>query len=538
MWLARSSDASRQQKGYLLLLLSIACAALLYGDSQLSTTGVACAVLAALLLGLARRLSTIGIASRIHTLHFVDTLLSSACVVVILSLGMLWKEWEALSAVANLPGSYVARLLANVTFSAVTTTIGGSLLIPIGWCQKKGPVIAPILALVGFTGCLSTMLLPHYYTSIIQLSSYGTAILAISRLYSLGEASEQFDLCCLPTPIVTPGPTIHTNTIEPGLEARESLPHSLLHLRRTLFLHRESACRYVGAGMMGVAWILFLSISFAPRALDKAPTSLDRAFQPTVAIEVVVSMYKEPVDRVASLVASLQRIPALASARMHIYTKDATVNISAIQRRIGAHQVTLLPNIGREGQTYLHHILSQWDHLAKHTLFVQAEPHNQAEFLWRLQTYFNPSHTGMLDLGFRGHSFRCKGGGSDRWGWRDPADLVSRVYNDIYHSQCCSVLLSYKGQFVVSANRIRGIGKHIYYDLHQALVNPRGWAHQGWFLQGQEDTMSAPTLGYTIERLWSILFQCSDVATVRHCPSFISGKIGAVHRGSCQCLDT
>jgi hypothetical protein len=116
----------------------------------------------------------------------------------------------------------------------------------------------------------------------------------------------------------------------------------------------------------------------------------------------------------------------------------------------------------------------------------------------------------MLDLGFRGHSYTCKD--TDRWGWSDNSGIISYVYDSIYHAECSPFLLSYKGQFVMSASRIRGNSKDIYSYLHQALVDPASWAHQEPYLQGRPDAMSAPVLGYTVERLWNLLFQCSDVA--------------------------
>lgn len=33
-----------------------------------------------------------------------------------------------------------------------------------------------------------------------------------------------------------------------------------------------------------------------------------------------------------------------------------------------------LPNIGREAHTYLHHIVSNWDNLSEHTIFLQGWP--------------------------------------------------------------------------------------------------------------------------------------------------------------------
>lgn len=41
-----------------------------------------------------------------------------------------------------------------------------------------------------------------------------------------------------------------------------------------------------------------------------------------------------------------------------IYTKQAGTDLAALKESSGAEEVVWLPNVGREGGTYLHHILS------------------------------------------------------------------------------------------------------------------------------------------------------------------------------------
>jgi hypothetical protein len=153
----------------------------------------------------------------------------------------------------------------------------------------------------------------------------------------------------------------------------------------------------------------FVAVNFRTGAQPAPPTKLDVAFLPSVEVEVVISMYQESIEHVRSLVSSLHSMPGLTDAFVHIYTKDTHANVSQIQLDTGAHKVTRLPNIGQEGETYLHHIVTHWNSLARHSLFVQAEVHREKELLWRLTRYFRPSQTGMLDLGFRGYSHRCRG---------------------------------------------------------------------------------------------------------------------------------
>jgi hypothetical protein len=507
--------------------LSLCCAALLYGDNRLSVTGLVCATLAVLAIGTTRLLPSNS------TSLALDTLLPIAFGVVLSSACILWKEWDAVEAIRNLSISHIIWLLANAASSAVALTIGQPFLLLMSPLGLEKPVLVPLLVMAGCGGCLSVVLTQRSYTTVAQLVAYGITLAAVYRLYRPAQDHDQLD---------TSACSHRQGTTSWRDDASDAITHNVglmvPHDSTSLGAYDWNAgCRYLGTGIILVTWIVFLSINFTPNTSAKAPAVLDRTFNSSIGIEVVISMYHEPVESVASLVASLQRIPALSDAHIHIYTKDASINKTSIQVQTGAHQVTYLYNIGRESETYLHHILSRWNSLAGHTLFVQAKVHNQNEFLWRIRTFFDPSCTGMLDLGFSGHSYRCAEHSSDRWGWRDSAGLVSRVYTSMHHASCSEVLLSYKGQFIVSARRIRGTSKHIYYFLLKALLDPNGWAHQEEYLHGRPDSMSAPIIGYTVERLWKVLFQCADVAIAWKCPSSLGIGFFSKDKASCQCLD-
>ncbi|KAJ4286922.1 hypothetical protein N0V90_012802 [Kalmusia sp. IMI 367209] len=215
-------------------------------------------------------------------------------------------------------------------------------------------------------------------------------------------------------------------------------------------------------------------------------------------------MYDESLESVASLISSLRDIPALSGAQVHVYTKATPANLTAIQYQTSAYRVVQLPNVGREGETYLYHILSRWNLLAKHTLFVQAGMHNKEAVLSRIRFYFHPQRTGMLSLGVVGHSILCNG--TDPWGWTDHSGIVPYIYGHVYQRPCKKILLSYKGQFIVSAERIRGISQRLYRELHVAIVDEDSWAHKEPYLQGREDSMSAPVLGWmTVALLYGIM---------------------------------
>ncbi|KAF2091347.1 hypothetical protein K490DRAFT_12579, partial [Saccharata proteae CBS 121410] len=265
--------------------------------------------------------------------------------------------------------------------------------------------------------------------------------------------------------------------------------------------------------------------------------TLDLDYQPQVDFDIVVSMYDESTEDVQKVVSKLQSLPTLQSlsTRLLIYTKNDKTNVQTLKDKTGASDVITRPNIGREGETYLYHIISNWDNLAKQTLFVQAHVHNSWEFFRRVRQFLTPE-TGMLSLGFSGNTCDCHSCG-DRFGWTESAGVLEQVYQDVYHGECDELLLSYKGQFIASAKRIRGVEKAVYERLDQALLDPESWMHQEEYLQERPDSMNAPFFGFTLERLWSVLMQCSDLEIARNCPTLLSGWRTGGSVEDCQCLD-
>jgi hypothetical protein len=68
--------------------------------------------------------------------------------------------------------------------------------------------------------------------------------------------------------------------------------------------------------------------------------------------QIVVSRYKENIDWVEEL-------------------KDLDFKVTIYNKYEGSN---LLPNVGRESHTYIHHIVENWDNLADVTIFVQGNP--------------------------------------------------------------------------------------------------------------------------------------------------------------------
>lgn len=300
-----------------------------------------------------------------------------------------------------------------------------------------------------------------------------------------------------------------------------------------------------------IAVLLFSLSEVFPVPPSSKSAYLDNFYRPTADLDIVISMYKESMSdltKTIDLITSIQAVAA-RSPRIYVYVKDQDANLDRMQTTLSVHDpvITLLPNIGREGETYLNHILTQWDNLANHTMFIQAETHTPREMLPRIRDYYHES-TGMLSLSFVGNTCDCNSNlCADRF-WSDASGLIQQTYLTANRLKECpspdsKILLSYKGQFIASAARIRGVDKKVYADLQQLFVDKNSYAHSKEYLSlatdltGTMDRISQPVFGFSMERLWSSLMQCDDMEVARRCPSLLSGWRTGGSRSDCQCLD-
>jgi len=281
------------------------------------------------------------------------------------------------------------------------------------------------------------------------------------------------------------------------------------------------------------------SINSIPHPL---PASLDIKYTPSSRFDIVVSMYDESTESVKRMLDSVKQTTLLSNLTPNIiiYTKSPKANLEELKSLTGANTVEHLENLGREGGTYLHHIVNKWDTLAEQTMFLQAHAHNMRELLPRINSYL-VSNTGMLSLGFTGvvcDCITCE----DRWGWSDSFSVIPSIYYKIYGQACeldAHILLSYKGQFVASGRRIRGVDKKIWQDLLEAINSKGdGWSHSPKIVGDAIDTPDNPFFGFTMERIWGLLMQCAtDGSIAAKCPSLLSGMSSGGDIEDCQCLD-
>jgi hypothetical protein len=114
---------------------------------------------------------------------------------------------------------------------------------------------------------------------------------------------------------------------------------------------------------------------------------------------VVLNYYAENITDVARFIQYLRSVSTLEKLkyRIIVYNKNSKINDTYLKEVLNADIVQHLPNLGREGGTYLHHIIENYDTLANHIIFSQAGVEGITNrgladwFSHRLEKQFNSS---------------------------------------------------------------------------------------------------------------------------------------------------
>jgi len=525
-------------------ILLLTCAGILYMEYRLLVPNLVASVLAMLFVGAASALR------RLTAKYYPGDLpsqgmaagwivgMGALAIVVCAAVDFPSEHWSAFDT-----GSLLLRTL-NAFSTAAAVLSGGSILFPLEMqsvSQLPGTDLAvtqrlrnvsALLIMTAVTGCYSALTLRRSYTSWYQLCCFLLAILctSIKDIYNViwnqpsdhSDTHEGYRLVAHPSGIVPDD--IEELTLVELQAPREDFESRGL---------RSSMSSVV----LVILWTAFISFNFGQRQYRRTEPLIDLGYKAISPLEVVISMYRERTEDVAALISNLERMPQMADAHITIYLKDPEADEEKIKQETNAQEVIKLPNVGREAETYLNHIVTRWDSLAQRTVFLQADVHNPREFYPFLEQYFRVNQTGFLNLGWVGQICNADDCG-DRFGWQDETSLFPQIQSRVDHSTRDQFLLSYKGQFVVTAARIRGIDKAIYDDLRELLVDENSWAHNEPYLQGRQDSMSQPFFGYTMERIWNLLFQCSDMDVAWRCPTLLSGRRPGGSIADCQCFDT
>ncbi|KAK4690018.1 hypothetical protein P7C73_g83, partial [Tremellales sp. Uapishka_1] len=291
---------------------------------------------------------------------------------------------------------------------------------------------------------------------------------------------------------------------------------SQLHLRRILFV----------VGGLCTLLVLLHYVPFFASPYRNQEGAIQRNFKSYADYELVVSHYDEPVDVLENTIRMVKgKLSYLSSSRVIIYHKGSR-NESGLKEFLDfAEEVVKLENLGREGETYLQHIVRHYEtatsNLAKHTVFLQPHLAWDWVIMPRLETI--TSATGFLSLGPYINMTRG-------------VDVHSNDFpriNDIYSafrgdfSPPHSVLATWAGQFVVSRKRILDNRLSLYTNLLDKFdAPPDHWIwSEGW----HNNVPSNPTLGHALERSWPIIFGCEDASIAATC--------GEGAGPTCQCLD-
>lgn len=304
--------------------------------------------------------------------------------------------------------------------------------------------------------------------------------------------------------------------------------------------------------------VSLLNTLFMGTSESSSGVILDKSFLPRHPLDIVVARYDEKASEVARHIGELLSLSPIKSLdpRVVIYNKESIArNSTAFKLDLQQHMSTFsaldvtvrdLENVGRESDTYLEHISSHWNDLANHTIFIQASVHYAPTvYLRHLQDYFIPS-TGFLSLAPSGFCKSCDI--CFDHDWTETPGLLQTIFGDFNHgAECKDVVLTYRGQFVASAARIRGNELGTYRRWLDELRQPQGFLHTPPYTESvwsrKNDSMSAPRIGFTLERLWGTMLQCNQRRIAHRCPSLLSPLIcppiicGKQEPGDCQCLD-
>eukprot|EP00929_Paragymnodinium_shiwhaense_P121109 TRINITY_DN93237_c0_g1_i1.p1 TRINITY_DN93237_c0_g1~~TRINITY_DN93237_c0_g1_i1.p1 ORF type:complete len:385 (+),score=43.70 TRINITY_DN93237_c0_g1_i1:96-1250(+) len=185
-------------------------------------------------------------------------------------------------------------------------------------------------------------------------------------------------------------------------------------------------------------------------------------------------------------------------------------------RKDGGENVKIkeLENVGREGHSYLHHILKNWDNLATYTAFVQgAGVHNGVRFIRGIREFLSKGNstrvaswplvhwkgdTPTLYIDSDPDSRYAKGGMDDQasiyhFGWSAEGDLGNRArdtYISIFGGDACDAppLIFFAGaNMIIHREAIWAKPKSFWRFLHNAIVE-------------------CVVYGWDLERMWLYVF--------------------------------
>ncbi|GAA5864146.1 hypothetical protein JCM8547_005152 [Rhodosporidiobolus lusitaniae] len=280
--------------------------------------------------------------------------------------------------------------------------------------------------------------------------------------------------------------------------------------------------------------LFFLTLLIPPCTLTSTCPTFD----------IVISHYAVPLSSVASMIQFLETFPLLATrgteVRVVLYHKgvlreeELWEGMEGVLSRERGDSVVLLPNYGREGSTYLRHILSRLPSssssatsspiLATHTLFLQ----DHLAFSYSLSHRLSLSLTRQTSFLNLGPNLSLDGCGEDsrgvggyigaRWirkvlrgGWKGEEREEGRCDLGEEEKEGDRKAAAWSAQMVVGRESVERNGREVYEELLSLIEAPDGAPihHKLWNPSG-ESTQSNPAFGHSLERSWPVVFHCDD----------------------------
>lgn len=283
----------------------------------------------------------------------------------------------------------------------------------------------------------------------------------------------------------------------------------------------------IGAVLVTIVFLHFATRTGSTSYRYSKDAIRKNSWKRTSDVDIVVAHYDEDVNILKeSLSQVVKRLSYGTSHRITIYSKGAR-DTEGLQELLElADEVVSLPNVGREGETYLSHIVRHYDNaetdFGTHTIFMQPHIAWDWVFLPRLENCFG-RNTGFLSFG--PHVNQTCGKDSAGLEFRRMADIYSAFRADLCPPE--PVLATWAGQFVVSRRRILDNKLKAYANLRNIFHAPEG--HWIWKEGWGNNEPSNPTLGHALERTWPVIFDCTDIKIAETCHDG--------HGSTCQCYD-
>lgn len=209
-------------------------------------------------------------------------------------------------------------------------------------------------------------------------------------------------------------------------------------------------------------------------------------------ISLVINRFNENVDW----------IEKYKDIKIIIYNKGNKLelnkeNVSIINRE----------NLGRESETYLHHIIENYHDLSDLTIFTQAHPFDNIpsffEFLnsdllkKEYTNYFNwyGKNNDVCDKNGSPGIYPISSGHPNEFN-----RTLEIIYNEVFNKECPSTIkFKPNASFSVSKDLILKRSKKIYQKLLSYLIYPEQNDYEGIFKYN-------PYEGHIIERMWGLIF--------------------------------